>query len=85
MLLFHVLSTSPDLLTDPALADGFAADRTGAWIGVATTTLAAAVGYYWAPVLGTLLFFLIPVLFAVASEGFERHPPAEVSAEPARH
>ena len=75
-LLFHVLASNPDLLEDPSLARGFGADRVGALVGLSTTALAAAVGYLVSPILGTALLALIPVIFAVASEGFEHgeHP-----------
>ncbi len=70
-LLFHVLSSNPDLLEDPGHAHGFAADRMGAVVGLSTTAAAAAIGYLVSPILGTALLALVPVIFAVASEGFE--------------
>ncbi len=71
-LLFHVLASNPDLLDDPAHAHGFATDRAASAIGIATTAGAAAVGWLVAPILGTALLACVPVIFAVASEGFER-------------
>ncbi|MEO8470503.1 MAG: TMEM175 family protein [Chloroflexota bacterium] len=81
-LLFHVLASNPDLLEDPGHAHGFRADRIGAVVGVSTTAVAAAVGYFVSPILGTALLALVPVIFAVASEGFEhgdRTAPGEAS------
>ncbi len=81
-LLFHVLGSNPDLLEDADHAHGFRADRIGAVVGVSTTAAAAAVGYLISPILGTALLALVPVIFAVASEGFERGDrpaPMEVS------
>ncbi|MEO5964466.1 MAG: TMEM175 family protein [Candidatus Limnocylindrales bacterium] len=70
-LLFHVLGSNPDLLQDAGHAHGFRADRIGAVVGVSTTAIAAAIGYLISPILGTALLALVPVIFAVASEGFE--------------
>lgn len=81
-LLFHVLGANPDLLEDPGHAHGFRADRIGAVVGLSTTAIAAGIGYLVSPILGTALLALVPVIFAVASEGFEHgdHPaPREVS------
>lgn len=72
MLVFHVLCRSPELLSDSAFAHGFRADRTGGLGALAATAAAAIVGYLWFPYLGVLFFFGLPVLFAFASEGFER-------------
>ncbi|MEI7745290.1 MAG: TMEM175 family protein [Chloroflexota bacterium] len=71
-LLFHVLASNPDLLDDPEHAHGFATDRAGSLIGMGATAGAAAVGWLLSPIVGTMLLALVPVLFAVASEGFER-------------
>lgn len=71
-LLFHVLASNPDLLEDPAHAHGFATDRAASVVGVAATAGAAAVGWLVSPILGTALLALVPVIFAVGSEGFER-------------
>lgn len=79
-LLFHVLASNPDLLDDPSHAHGFATDRVGSIIGIATTAGAAAVGWFVSPTLGTALLALVPVIFAVASEGFERTPVNRHSA-----
>ena len=73
LLVFHTLATHPELLVDPDDARGFRADRIGTLIGFAATTLAAAIGFLWSPVAATLLFLALPVFFAFASEGFERH------------
>jgi hypothetical protein len=44
----------------------------GTVIGLTLLTVATAVGYIWSPLIGSVLLLLIPVIFAVASEGFER-------------
>ncbi len=72
--LFHVLASNPDLLDDPSHAHGFATDRAGSIIGIATTAGAAAVGWIVSPTLGTALLALTPVIFAVASEGDAQRP-----------
>ena len=71
-LLFHVLSSNPDLLKDPRHAHEFAADRVGTVIGLTLLAAATVVGYIWSPIIGSVLLLLIPVIYAVASEGFER-------------
>lgn len=71
-LLFHVLASNPDLLEDSSHAHGFATDRLGSIIGIATTAGPAAVGWFVSATVGTALLALVPVIFAVASEGFER-------------
>lgn len=73
-LLFHILATSPDLLLDRNHAHTFATDRVASAIGITATAAAAAAGWLWSPLLGTALLALVPVIFAVASEGFERAP-----------
>ena len=77
-LLYNVLGSSPDLLSDPTYARGFLADRVGALVGLGTTAIAAAIGYFWSPIAGAFLFAVVPVIFAVASEGFvwEEQPGA---------
>ena len=69
-LLYHVLGSNPGLLSDPTHAPGFLADRTGTLIALGTTAIAAAIGYFWSPIAGAILFAIVPVIFAVASEGF---------------
>jgi len=71
-LLFHILSSSPDLLEDPGHAHEFSADRVGTVIGLTSLVIATAVGYIWSPLVGAVLLLLVPVIFAVTSEGFER-------------
>ncbi|MEZ5094844.1 MAG: hypothetical protein R2731_01085 [Nocardioides sp.] len=71
-LLFHVLASEPELLVDQSHAHGFATDRLGAALGFATTALAGAVGWFLSPLGATALLAALPVVFAVASEGFER-------------
>jgi len=67
-----VLSSNPALLADPGHAHEFAADRVGTVIGLTSLVVATAVGYIWSPIIGAVLLLLVPVIFAVTSEGFER-------------
>ena len=71
-LLYQVLGSNPNLLDDPSHARGFLADRAGALIALGTTAIAAAIGYLCSPIAGAILFAIVPVIFAVASEGFIR-------------
>jgi len=74
---FHVLSSNPDLLEDPGHAHEFGADRVRTVIGLTALAIATAVGYLWSPMIGAVLLLLVPVIFAVTSEGFERVDPIE--------
>ncbi len=71
-LLFHVLASSPELLGDPAHVRGFMTDRAASAIGIGTTAGAAAIGWFVSPILATALLALLPLIYAVGSEGFER-------------
>ena len=44
----------------------------GTVIGLTLLAAATVVGYIWSPIIGSVLLLLIPVIYAVASEGFER-------------
>jgi len=44
----------------------------GTVIGLTSLVVATAVGYIWSPIIGAVLLLLVPVIFAVTSEGFER-------------
>lgn len=79
-LLFHVLASNPDLLDDPAHAHSFATDRAASVIGIATTAGAAAIGWFVSPILATALLALLPLIYAVGSEGFERVPASRAPA-----
>lgn len=70
-LVFHTLARHPELLDDPQHANSFAADRIGAAVGFIGTVIPALIGFYWSPITATLLFFALPVFFAIASEGFD--------------
>ncbi len=70
-ILLNLLSRHPELLEDPAYARGFAADRFSALIGVGAGVVGGVIGLYWSPIAATVLFFAMPIFFAVVSEGFE--------------
>lgn len=82
-LLFHVLAKSPALLVDVDHAHAFATDRAASAVGITATAAAAALGWSMSPLLGTAALALVPVIFAVASEGFERAPrPVPLQRQP---
>ena len=70
-LIFHVLTTSLELLEDVEHAKGFKADRNASLIGIITNLIGAVIGYFWSPLVATIIFFALPVFYAIASEGFE--------------
>jgi uncharacterized membrane protein len=70
-LIFHVLTTSPELLEDAEHAKGFKIDRNTSLIGLVTTVIGMIIGYFWSPLVATALFFALPIFYAFASEGFE--------------
>ncbi len=73
-LVFHILATHPELLGLPDHANGFRADRIGTLVGFVGSAVPAAIGYFWSPIVATVMFFALPVFFAIGSEGFERGP-----------
>ena len=70
-LIFQVLSTSPELLEDSEHVKGFRTDRNTSVISIAATVIGMIIGYFWSPLIATLLFFALPLFYAFASEGFE--------------
>jgi len=69
--LFTVLARDPELLEDPADARRFAADRFSSLIGIGTGVVAGLIGFFWSPVVATILFLTMPIFFAIVAEGLE--------------
>ena len=71
-LIFHTLSRHPELLEDPELAKGFAADRIRTLVGAMGSIIPGVIGFFWSPIIAVMMFFAVLVFFAVTSAGFER-------------
>ncbi|MEU4475570.1 TMEM175 family protein [Micromonospora sp. NPDC023888] len=66
---YHYLARNPDLLKDQVKGSFFHVERFRALAGVVLYLFAGMIGYLGAPVIGLVIFLLLPVFYAITSAG----------------
>ncbi|MFJ8153439.1 TMEM175 family protein [Streptomyces sp. NPDC094468] len=73
--IYHFLSRRPELLEKSSHADFFALERRRAVVGLAAYGVCALVAFL-SPISALVLACLLPVFYAVSSEGIKPEPPS---------
>jgi uncharacterized membrane protein len=69
LFVFHVLSINPHLLEAHVELTFFPQERHRALIGIGLYALAGMTGWLYSPTLALLIFLVLPVFYAITSEG----------------
>lgn len=71
---YHYLSQHPELVEENAEERHFHRDRTKAIFGIVLYTAAGVLGYLTSPLVGLIIFLILPVFYALTSEGIYKLP-----------